>query len=68
MLPKRRTVNATSLAAGQVSPPVKRNVRSVINNGAGAPQVKSLGTGTMRANSTRVVVNVSMDSSLALSS
>jgi hypothetical protein len=61
-------VNATSLAAGQMSPPVKPNVRSVVINGNGAPQVKSLGTGTMRANSTRVVVSVSMDSSLALSS
>lgn len=60
-MPKRRTVNVTSLAAGQV----KRNDSGTRTT----PQVKSLGTGTMRAaNSTRVIVNVSMDdSSLALS-
>jgi hypothetical protein len=72
-LPKRRTVNVTSLAAGHLSPPVKRNVRSAANNGTRNPHVKSLGTGTMRANSnstrSRVIVNVSMDnSSLALGS
>jgi tetratricopeptide (TPR) repeat protein len=68
-LPKRRTVNVTSLAAGQASPPVKRNVPSVVNSGTRTPQVKSLGTGTIRANNTRVSINVSMDSSsLALSS
>ena len=57
----------TSRAAGQMSPPLQRNVRSVVNNGNRDPQVKSLGTGTMRANPTGTVVNVSMDSSLALS-